>query len=73
MIQAAQLFLGGEFTVSFWAFVIVLGLIFPAILEILELYGYKIPIAITSVLILLGGLIFRFIMVEAGQLTRYLY
>jgi len=73
MIQAAGLFLGGEFTVSFWAFVIVLGLIFPAILEILELNGYKIPIAITSFLILLGGLIFRFIMVEAGQLTRYLY
>jgi formate-dependent nitrite reductase membrane component NrfD len=73
MIQAAELFLGGDFTVSFWVFVIVLGLLFPATLEILELFGYKIPVAIPAFLILLGGLIFRFIMVEAGQLTRYLY
>ena len=72
-IQAAELFLGGEFTVSFWVFVIFLGLIFPAVLEILELRGYKIPVVIPAVLILFGGLLFRFIMVEAGQLTRYLY
>ncbi len=73
MIQAAELFLGGDFTVSFWVFVIFLGLLFPATLEILELFGYKIPVAVPSFLILLGGLIFRFIMVEAGQITRYLY
>jgi protein NrfD len=72
-INAAQLFLGGQFTVSFFVFVIVLGLIFPAALEVLELIGYKVPIVIPSILILLGGLIFRFIMVEAGQITRYLY
>lgn len=72
-IQAAELFLGGEFTVSFWVFVVILGLIVPAILEILELRGYKIPIAIPAFLILFGGLMFRFIMVEAGQITRYLY
>jgi formate-dependent nitrite reductase membrane component NrfD len=73
MIQAAELFLGGQFTVSFWVFVVILGLIFPAALEILELRGFKIPIAIPAVLILIGGLVFRFIMVEAGQITRYLY
>lgn len=72
-IQAAELFLGGQFTTSFWTFVIILGLLFPALLEVLELRGYKIPIALPAVLILLGGLIFRFIMVEAGQITRYLY
>ena len=72
-IQAAELFLGAQFTVSFWVFVVILGLIVPAILEILELRGYKIPIAIPAFLILFGGLMFRFIMVEAGQITRYLY
>lgn len=72
-IQAAELFLGGQFTVSFWVFVVILGLVFPAILEILELRGYKIPVAIPAALILFGGLMFRFIMVEAGQITRYLY
>ena len=72
-INAAELFLGGEFTVAFWVFVIILGLILPAILEILELRGYKVPVAIPAILILFGGLMFRFIMVEAGQITRYLY
>jgi len=72
-IEAAELFLGGEFTVSFWVFVVILGLIFPAILEILELRGYKIPVAVPALLILFGGLVFRIIMVEAGQITRYLY
>jgi formate-dependent nitrite reductase membrane component NrfD len=72
-IAAADLFLGGQFTVSFWVFVIILGLVFPAVLEILELAGYKIPVAVPALLVLFGGLVFRFIMVEAGQITRYLY
>jgi protein NrfD len=72
-IAAADLFLGGQFTVSFWVFVIILGLVFPAVLEILELAGYKIPVVVPAVLVLFGGLVFRFIMVEAGQITRYLY
>lgn len=72
-IQAAELFLGGQFTVSFWVFVIILGLVFPAVLEALELAGYRVPVVIPAILILLGGLVFRFIMVEAGQITRYLY
>jgi formate-dependent nitrite reductase membrane component NrfD len=50
-----------------------LGLLLPAVLEVLELIGYKVPIVIPAILVLLGGLIFRFIMVEAGQITRYLY
>lgn len=72
-IAAAELFLGGQFTVSFWVFVIILGLVFPAVLEVLELSGYKIPVMIPALLVLFGGLVFRFIMVEAGQITRYLY
>lgn len=71
--EAAQLFLGGEYTVPFWIFVVFLGLIFPGILEIMEIRGYKIPVALPAALILIGGLIFRIIMVDAGQLTRYLY
>jgi len=72
-IQAANLFLGGEFTAPFFVFVIALGLLLPALLEVLELIGFKVPIVIPAILVLLGGLIFRFIMVEAGQITRYLY
>ena len=72
-INAASLFLGGSFTAPFFTFVVVLGLIFPAILEVFELRGHKIPVILPAILILLGGLIFRFLIVEAGQITRYLY
>ncbi len=72
-IEAAKYFLGGQFTFSFWVFVVGIGLIVPASLEIIELSGRHIPVAIPAALILLGGIIFRFIMVEAGQVTRYLY
>ncbi len=72
-LEAMQLLVNGDFTVMFFVFVIILGLIFPAVLEIIELKGYKVPVMVPALLVLLGGLIFRFVMVEAGQITRYLY
>ncbi|GAA4951442.1 cytochrome c nitrite reductase subunit NrfD [Algibacter agarivorans] len=72
-LDAMNLLIGGEFTLMFFGFVVILGLIVPGILEALEIKGYNVPVAIPAILILIGGLIFRFVMVEAGQLTRYLY
>lgn len=72
-LEAMRLLVGGEFTVLFFGFVVILGLIVPAILETLEIKGFKVPVAIPAILVLIGGLIFRFVMVEAGQITRYLY
>ena len=72
-LDAMNLLIGGEFTLMFFGFVVILGLIVPGILEALEIKGHKIPVAIPAILVLIGGLIFRFVMVEAGQITRYLY
>ena len=72
-IASATLFLGGPFTVPFWVFVVILGLVFPALLEVMERLGIHMPVVVPAALVLIGGLIFRFIMVEAGQITRYLY
>ncbi len=72
-VEAAHYFMGGEFTVSFWVNVIILGLIVPGILEALELLKFKVPVIVPGLLILWGGIMFRFIMVEAGQIIRYLY
>lgn len=72
-VNAAKLFLGGPFTLVFWLLVVVAGLLVPAVLEILELRGRKIPVYIPSLLILIGGLIFRFIMVGAGQVSGYIF
>ena len=72
-VEAAKLFLGGNFTMMFWVFVVGIGLILPAIFEVFELFGKKVPVFIPAILILFGGVMFRIIMVDAGQLVRYLY
>jgi formate-dependent nitrite reductase membrane component NrfD len=72
-IDAANLFLGGPYTMSFWIFVIIMGLLIPAALEILELRKYHIPVVVPAVLILFGSLMLRFIIVYAGQISRWLY
>jgi formate-dependent nitrite reductase membrane component NrfD len=72
-IDAAYLFLGGPFTMTFWIFVVILGMIFPALLEILELRRYHVPVIIPAILVLFGSLMLRFIIVYAGQTSRWLY
>ncbi|MGF7137910.1 NrfD/PsrC family molybdoenzyme membrane anchor subunit [Roseimarinus sediminis] len=72
-IEASQLFLGGEFTAIFWIFVMGLGLVIPAVLEIFELRHKKVPYMLAPILVLAGGLVFRFVMVHAGQISRWLY
>jgi protein NrfD len=72
-IDAASLFLGGPYTTPFWLFVVTLGLAVPALLELLEIKGFKMPVFIAPVLVIFGGLIFRFIIAYAGQASRWLY
>lgn len=72
-VEAAGLFLTGRFALPFWGLVVGLGIVLPGLLEILKLNNVKIPVALPAFLILAGGLVFRFIMVEAGEITRYLY
>lgn len=72
-IDAANLFLGGPYTAQFWVIVVGMGLVVPAILEALELAKYKIPVLIPSTLVLIGGLVLRFLISNAGQVSRWLY
>lgn len=72
-IEAAELFLGGEYTMVFWIFVVVLGIIIPAVLDLMELRGKHIPALIPGVLVLMGSFAFRFVFVFAGQVSRWLY
>jgi len=71
--DAAQIFLGGELTAPFWIFVVVLGMIVPAVLEIMELRKIKIPVVVPAVLILFGSFMLRWLISNAGQISRYLY
>lgn len=72
-IQAAHMFLGGAYTVPFWVFVVGLGLVLPVFLELLELKHRFIPAIVPVVLIVVGNIMLRFIVVNAGQASRWLY
>jgi formate-dependent nitrite reductase membrane component NrfD len=72
-IDAAGLFLGGPYTMTFWIFVVILGMIIPGILELLEIRKFHVPVIIPAALVILGSLMLRFIIVYAGQASRWLY
>jgi formate-dependent nitrite reductase membrane component NrfD len=72
-IDAAKLFLGGSYTMTFWVFVVCLGMLIPAVLEIMELRKMHVPVLIPSLLVLFGSLMLRFVIVNAGQVSRWLY
>ncbi len=72
-IDAAHLFLGGPYTTSFWIFVVIMGMLLPAVLEIMELRKFHIPSFLPALLVLFGSLALRFVIVYAGQVSRWLY
>jgi protein NrfD len=72
-IDAAGLLLGGPFTAMFWIFVVGIGLVIPAILEVCELTGRIRPTRIPAMMVLFGGLMLRIVMVEAGQISQWVY
>lgn len=70
-ISAAKLLISGEYAPQFWTFVIGTGIIIPLIIQLLAV-NHKIkhtPVA--PILVILGGLILRFIIVYAGQYSHY--
>ena len=72
-IDAANLFLGGPYTAPFWIFVVAIGMVLPAILEVMKLTKFKIPTVLPVALVLFGSLMLRFIIAYAGQMSRWLY
>lgn len=70
-MQAAILLLGGPFAASFWVFVIGMGIVIPLFIQLLAV-NHKIhhtPIA--PIMVILGGLILRFVIVSAGQFSHW--
>ncbi len=70
--QAALLLLNGEFAASFWVFVIGMGIIIPLFIQLLAV-NHKIqhtPVA--PIMVIIGGLILRFIIVNAGQYSHWM-
>ena len=68
--EAAHLVLGGPYTAAFWSLVVFVGLLVPAVLEVMSLGGRWRTHAVAPVLVLVGGIALRFIIVGAGQVSE---
>ena len=67
-IDALQIILGGSYTIEFWVLFVAIGLLIPALLEILEISGVNKSFAMLApVLVLIGGYALRQVVLDAGQ------
>jgi formate-dependent nitrite reductase membrane component NrfD len=70
-LEAAGLVLGGPLTAVFWVFVIGLGIVLPLVVQTLAV-RHKIPhTPVAPLLVIAGGVALRFVIVWAGQLSRW--
>ncbi|MBW2162666.1 MAG: polysulfide reductase NrfD [Deltaproteobacteria bacterium] len=69
--EAAGMLLGGPFTAVFWVLVVGLGLLVPIVIQSLAATHKIRHTAVAPMLVLVGGLVFRLVMVSAGQLTHW--
>jgi len=69
---AVAMLLTGPYAASFWVFVVGIGILIPLILQFLQ--GMKLirPSMLPALLVLMGGLILRFIFVYAGQESSWM-
>jgi formate-dependent nitrite reductase membrane component NrfD len=65
--EAARLFLGGDYTATFWALVVIAGLAVPFAIEAVEARRSLRPTLWAPALLLVGGFALRWILVSAGQ------
>lgn len=67
---AAQLIVGGPYTLPFWGVVVGLGVVLPLLWQAAEL-AHKLPHTILpAILVLVGGYTLRWVMVNAGQVSE---
>ncbi len=70
--EAASLLLTGPFASVFWVFVIGIGMVIPLFIQLLAV-NHKIKhTAIAPIMVIVGGLLLRFVFVAAGQYSHWL-
>jgi formate-dependent nitrite reductase membrane component NrfD len=70
-IAAAGLLLTGAFAPVFWVFVIGLGIVFPLVIQSLAVSHRIAHTPVAPILVIGGGLVLRFLIVEAGQVSHW--
>ncbi len=68
--HALKLLTGGQFTAAFWVLVVAVGILLPLWLEIREATNRYVPSWLGPLFVLIGGLMLRFVIVEAGQVSH---
>ena len=69
--EAAQLLLGGPYTAVFWVLVVGLGVLAPIVIQTLAVMKRIRHTPVAPLLVIAGGLVFRFVMVNAGQMSAW--
>ncbi len=67
--EAASLVFGGAYTAVFWLLFFTAGLAVPFFLEMMSLRRRWSETLVAPALVLLGGIVLRFVLVDAGQLS----
>jgi protein NrfD len=69
--EAARLFLGGPYTAPFWVFVVGLGIVIPLIIQLLASRHLVQHTPIAPIMVMAGGLMLRWVIVSAGQVSHW--
>jgi protein NrfD len=69
--EAVALLCGGPFTALFWVGVVGLGIVVPLIVQSLAVRHRVVHTPVPPLLVIAGGLLLRFVIVYAGQLSRW--
>jgi formate-dependent nitrite reductase membrane component NrfD len=70
-LEAVQMVMGGAYTVPFWLWFVLPGLLIPLALETFERRGTRRFALIAPLLVLYGGFMLRYLTVELGQLSSW--
>ena len=69
--EALHLVTGGDYTVPFWFWFVVPGLLVPIVFELLGRNRSRILALAAAVLVVFGGFMLRYLMVEIGQVSTW--
>jgi formate-dependent nitrite reductase membrane component NrfD len=70
-MEAATLLLSGPYAPVFWVFVIALGIVIPLVMQSLAVRHRIKHTSIVPIMVVLGGLVLRFVFVAAGQASHW--
>jgi protein NrfD len=71
-IQSAQILLTGPYAAVFWVFVVIMGILVPLLIQSLSVRHKIKHTPVAPIMVIVGGLILRFVIVAAGQYSHYL-